>query len=240
MAWWAPWTWLRGNQEEEPEGELTTEELGEIPPELPEKRGASWLRPWTWSRGGAEELEEVEELPYEEEGAPKEKLRGYRPTATGPELGRGRPPAEEKLPELELERERPSKKVLVEEEELEAFAPPEEEEEYPGGLYISGRKIRGGFKKFCLALFSIFLLPFILVFGMCLATCAFLLVFPMLMAFFPIFLIGLFMLFIIAPVAVPVLIVYILATERSTLLINSKGRLFSLQSLPEEKKIPRE
>ncbi|MFN3468049.1 MAG: hypothetical protein ACK4WF_10190, partial [Candidatus Brocadiales bacterium] len=65
-------------------------------------------------------------------------------------------------------------------------------------------------------------------------TCVFLLVFPILMAFFPILFIGFFMLLIIIPVALPVLVVYVMATERSMLLINSKGRLFSLQSPPAE------
>lgn len=127
----------------------------------------------------------------------------------------------------------------MEEEELEGFLP--EEEGYPGGLYISDRKIEGGFKKFCLALFSIFLLPFILVFGIGLSICVFLLIFPILIAFFPIFFVGLAMLLIIVPAAVPVLIVYIMATERSLLLINSRGHLFSLQSpSAEEKKMPEE
>lgn len=238
MAWWAPWTWFGGNKEEPVEGEFiegSAEEQVGPPSEPPKEGGASWLKPWTWGRKGTEELEEIEGLPLEEEGILEEKAGAYRPPV--PELEKEKPFAEERPPKLE--RKRPPKEVLVEEEELEAFAP--EEEEYPGGLYISGRKIQGGFTKFCLALFSIFLLPFILVFGVCLATCAFLLVFPMLMAFFPILLIGLFMLFIIIPVAVPVLVVYVMATERSMLLINSKGRLFSIQRPPaEERKIPRE
>ena len=116
-----------------------------------------------------------------------------------------------------------------------------EEEGYPGGLYISDKKIEGSFKKFCLALFSIFLLPFILVFGIGLAICVFLLIFPILIAFFPVFFVGLSMLLIIAPAAVPVLIIYIMVTERSLLLINSRGRLFSMQSpSAEEKKTPGE
>lgn len=234
MAWWAPWTWFRGNKEEPVE----EEQMG-LPPEFPEERATywSWWRPWTWFRRGGEEYEEIEAGPPSgEEGMPEEEPEAYRPAAKRPEIERGRLPTEEEFPELE--RERPSKKVLIE-EELEMFPP--EEEEYPGGVYISDRKVQGGFKKFCLALFSIFLLPFILIFGVCLATCIFLLVFPMLMAFFPVLLIGLFMLFIIVPVALPVLIVYLLITERSLLLINSRGHLFSLQGLPtEERKISEE
>jgi hypothetical protein len=224
MAWWAPWTWFRGNKEEE-----LVEEPG-LPPEFKEKKASSWLKPWTWNwfRRGEEEFEEVG--PVGEEWA-------YRPTAERPTLEEARKPfAEEEIPTAV--REKPSKGVLVEEEELEVFPPPEE---YPGGLYISDGKVTSGFKKFCLALFSIFLLPFILVFGVCLLTCAFLLIFPMLMAFFPIFLIGLFMLFIIVPVALPVLIVYVMVTERLMLLINSKGHFFSLQGVPAgEEKIPEE
>lgn len=223
MAWWAPWTWFRGNKEEE----LIEGEPG-LPPEFREKKASSWLKPWTWFGRGEEGLEEVG--PAGEEWA-------YRPTAErlAPEEAR-RPFAEEEIPAPV--RERPSKGVLVEEEELEVFPPPEE---YPGGLYISDGKVTGGFKKFCLALFSIFLLPFILVFGVCLLACAFLLTFPILVAFFPIALIGLFMLFLIVPVVLPVLIIYVMATERLMLLINSKGHIFSLQGVPvEEEKTPME
>ncbi|HHT9120307.1 MAG TPA: hypothetical protein ACFYD3_07180 [Candidatus Hypogeohydataceae bacterium YC41] len=238
MAWWAPWTWLRGNREEPLEEEALEEEIG-FAPEFPAKKGTSWLRPWTWFGRGEEELEEIAGVsaPPTEKGALEEEFGAYPPKTEGPELGE-KLHTEEEFPELG--RERPSKKVLVEEEELGVF-PPREEEEYPGGLYISDTKVEGGFKKFCFVLFSIFLLPFILVFGVCLAVCAFLLIYPIIIAFFPIFLVGLLMLFIIIPVAVPVLIIYIMVTERSTLLINSKGRLFSLQSLPsEEGKIPGE
>ncbi|MDO8137125.1 MAG: hypothetical protein Q6354_05740 [Candidatus Brocadiales bacterium] len=163
----------------------------------------AWWAPWTWIRRRGPEEGEGEYLPEE----PEEE--GF---------------LREEFPQPEMERKRPSKEVLV--EEVPEEAPPEEE--YWGGVYISDRKVKGGFKKFWLSIFSIFLLPFILVFGISLATCVFLLVFPLAMSFFPIFLIGLFMLFIIAPVAVPLIIVYLLATERGRLLINSKGSRFSL------------
>ena len=228
MAWWAPWTWAGGNKEETEEG-LIEEQAGPppseetLPPEFQEEEGgaSSWWRPWTWYGRGTEGLEAG--FPLEGE-LPKE-TRPYSPTA------------EEGFPRLE--RKRPPKEVLVEEEELEGFLP--EEEGYPGGLYISDRKIEGGFKKFCLALFSIFLLPFILVFGIGLSICVFLLIFPILIAFFPVFFVGLSMLLIIIPAAVPILIIYIMATERRLLLINSRGRLFSMQSpSAEEKKTPGE
>lgn len=243
MAWWAPWTWVSGNKEEAEEG-FVEEQAGPPPseetlsPELPEEEGSasSWWRPWTWYGRGTEGLEDLEAgLPLEEE-LPKG-ARPYSPTSQGPELERGRAATEEGFPRLE--RKRPPKEVLVEEEELEGFLP--EEEGYPGGLYISDRKIEGGFKKFCLALFSIFLLPFILVFGIGLSICVFLLIFPILIAFFPIFFVGLAMLLIIIPAAVPVLIIYIMATERRLLLINSRGHLFSLQRpTAEEKKMTEE
>lgn len=163
----------------------------------------TWWAPWTWIRRRGPEEGGEEYLPEEpeEEGFFREESP-------------------------QTERKRPSKEVLV--EEVPEEAPPEEEKEYWGGVYISDRKVKGGFKKFWLAIFSIFLLPFILVFGVSLATCIFLLIFPLVISFFPIFLIGLFMLFIIAPVAVPLIIVYLLATERGKLLINSKGSKFSL------------
>ncbi|HHT9133249.1 MAG TPA: hypothetical protein ACFYED_12345 [Candidatus Tripitaka californicus] len=244
MAWWAPWTWVGGNKEETEEG-LIEEQAGPPPSEetwpseFQEEEGgaSSWWRPWTWyGRRGTEGLEDLEAgLPLEEELS--KGARPYSPTAQGPELERGRPATEEVSPRLE--RKRPPREVLVEEEELEGLPP--EEEGYPGGLYISDRKIEGGFKKFCLALFSIFLLPFILVFGIGLSICVFLLIFPILIAFFPIFFVGLSMILIIVPAAVPVLIIYIMVTERSLLLINSRGHLFSLQRPPaEEKKMPGE
>ncbi len=224
MAWWAPWTWFYGSRKEDVEGEMV--KFPSLEP--PEERNFSWLRPWTWLRRGKTTPEELGVGYPGLGGIPREGFERYAPAIGESELG-------EELPELEVKK--PSEKALFEEEEFGEF--PLEEEEYPGGVYISDSKVRGGFKKFCLALFSIFLLPFILVFGLFLAACAFLLIFPVLIAIFPVFLGGIFVLCIVAPVALPVLIIYLLFTERGMLLINSKGRLFSIISVPQQgKNIP--
>ncbi|MFQ5956486.1 MAG: hypothetical protein ACE5KK_01800 [Candidatus Brocadiales bacterium] len=142
---------------------------------------------------------------------------------------------------LETEKEGIYEDVLVEEKGPERAAPPEEEKEveyeeeeeaeYPGGVFISDRKIRGGFKKFGISLLSIFLLPWILSFGIAVVALVFLIVFPVALSLFPIFLVTLLVLAIIAPLILPILIIYFLVTERGKLLINSEGKRFSI-SLP--------
>ncbi|MFQ5862160.1 MAG: hypothetical protein ACE5IC_03460, partial [Candidatus Brocadiales bacterium] len=143
---------------------------------------------------------------------------------------------------IETEEEEPYRDVLVEEEEPERAAPleevekeeyeeayeEEEEVETPGGVFISDRKIRGGFKKFGISLLSLFLLPWILAFGIALVACASLIIFPAILSLFPIFLVALFVLAIVAPVIMPLLIIYFLVTERGKLLINSEGKRFSI------------
>lgn len=143
---------------------------------------------------------------------------------------------------MEAERKEHLKDVLVEEEGPERAAPPEEKEEYeyeeeevesPGGVFISDKKIRGGFKKFGISLLSLFLLPWILSFGIAIVACVSLIVFPVAPSLFPIFLVALFVLAIVAPVVMPLLIIYFLVTERGKLLINSEGKRFSINlSIP--------
>ncbi len=145
--------------------------------------------------------------------------------------------------------------VLVEEEAPERAAPPreeeregyyeeeEEEEESLGGVFISDKKVRGGFKKFGISLLSLFLLPWILSFGIAVLALVSLVVFPIAMSLFPIFLVALFIFVVVAPLLIPLLIIYLLVTEHGKLLINSEGKRFWLTFPPtileEGKKVER-
>lgn len=136
-------------------------------------------------------------------------------------------PVEERKPEPERAAEGPpgeetEREKYYEEPEEEEY----EEEESPGGVFISDKKIRGGFKIFGITLLSIFLLPWILSFGISIVVIVSLIIFPILLSLFPIFLVALFVLVIVAPLIMPILIIYFLITERGRLLINSEGNFF--------------
>ena len=109
-----------------------------------------------------------------------------------------------------------------------------EEVEPPGGIYISDKKITGGFTKFGISLLSLILLPWILAFGISIVAIVSMIVFPVAMSLFPIFLVSLFVLVIVAPLIMPLLIIYLLVTERGKLLINSEGKMFSFVFISEE------
>ncbi len=165
---------------------------------------------------------EIDELHPEEDVAVEEKKpeAEHKRTAEPP-------------PEKEAERERHYDEY--EEEEYE------EEAESPGGVFISGKKIRGGFKIFGITLLSIFLLPWILSFGISIVVIVSLIVFPIVLSLFPIFLVALFVLVIVAPLVMPILIIYFLITERGRLLINSEGSMFWVDlSIPHEEAKKRE
>ncbi|MCQ4574610.1 MAG: hypothetical protein NOU37_05125 [Candidatus Brocadiales bacterium] len=121
-----------------------------------------------------------------------------------------------------------------EEEGREKYHYEYEEVESPGGIYISDKKITGGFTKFGISLLSLVLLPWILAFGISIVAIVSMIVFPVAMSLFPIFLVSLFVLVIVAPLIMPLLIIYLLVTERGKLLINSEGKLFSFVFITEE------
>ncbi len=124
--------------------------------------------------------------------------------------------------EEEVERKAPPPEEDREEYYEEEYEP--EEEETLGGVYISDTKVRGGFKIFWMSILSLVLLPWILCFGISIVALVSLIFFPIAMSLFPIFLVGLFVLVIVAPVVLPLLIIYLLITERGKLLINSEGK----------------
>jgi hypothetical protein len=152
----------------------------------------------------------------EEEGAERNELYGEDVSV------------EEKEPEGAEPLREKDKKSSYEEGPEEAAEEEEEEEETPGGVFISDEKIKGGFKIFGISLLSIFLLPWILSFGIAVVALISLVVFPIALSLFPIFLVGLFILVVVAPLIMPLLIIYLLITERGKLLINSEGRLLWL------------
>ncbi|HHT9135447.1 MAG TPA: hypothetical protein ACFYD2_11135, partial [Candidatus Avalokitesvara rifleensis] len=116
----------------------------------------------------------------EEEGAERDELYGEDVSV------------EEKEPEGAEPLREKEKKSYYEEGPEEAAEEEEEEEETPGGVFISDRKIKGGFKIFGISLLSIFLLPWILSFGIAVVALISLVVFPIALSLFPIFLVGLF------------------------------------------------
>ncbi len=180
-------------------------------------------------------------------------IKKWRDTPEGHEQkvhGRGTDAFEKaKATEESAEGDKPrSDDVLVEEEAPERAAPPrgeeeeryyeeeeEEEEESLGGVFISDKKVRGGFKKFGISLLSLFLLPWLLAFGIAVLALVSLVVFPIAMSLFPIFLVALFILVVVAPLLIPLLIIYLLVTEHGRLLINSEGKRFWFSFPPAER-----
>ncbi|HHT9126258.1 MAG TPA: hypothetical protein ACFYD6_10635 [Candidatus Brocadiia bacterium] len=98
------------------------------------------------------------------------------------------------------------------------------EETEPGsGVIIFDRKIDGVLSKFYTGLFSIILLPPLLLFAAALAIGVALLIFPLasiaLLSTFPVILFSLVILGIALPVGGPIIIIYLLITEKGKLSI---------------------
>jgi hypothetical protein len=92
------------------------------------------------------------------------------------------------------------------------------------GVFIFGKKVEGGFKKFLTALFSIFLLPPVVVFGLIILTTVVLIILP-------ITLLSLCILFIALPVVIPFLTVISLITGKGSVHLGLKNKKLAIKVL---------
>ncbi len=101
------------------------------------------------------------------------------------------------------------------------------------GVIIFDRKVEGFLGKFYTGLFSIILLPPLLLFAAALAIGVALLIFPLasiaLLSTFPVILFSLFILVITLPVGGPIIIIYLLMTERGKLSIWPRDAIIKLR-----------
>jgi hypothetical protein len=125
-------------------------------------------------------------------------------------------------------------------------APPEKNEEKVGvetgnalaaedvsssGVFIFGNRIESRFKKFMTALFSIFLLPPVIVFGLSVITIVVLIAFPLISIILPITLLSLCILFILLPVVLPLLTIVALITGKGKVQFGLENKKFAIKVL---------
>ncbi len=99
------------------------------------------------------------------------------------------------------------------------------------GVFIFGNKIESRFKRFMTAMFSIFLLPPAIVFGLAVITAAVLIAFPLISIVLPITLLSLCMLFILLPVVIPFLTVVSLITGKGKIQFGLENKKFAIKVL---------
>ncbi len=99
------------------------------------------------------------------------------------------------------------------------------------GVFIFGSRIESRFKKFMTALFSIFLLPPAIVFGLSVITIVVLIAFPLVSIVLPITLLSLCILFILLPVVLPFLTVVSLITGKGKVQFGLENKKFAVRVL---------
>ncbi len=99
------------------------------------------------------------------------------------------------------------------------------------GVYIFGSRVESRFKKFMTALFSIFLLPPAIVFGLSVITIVVLIAFPLVSIVLPITLLSLCILFILLPVVLPFLTVVSLITGKGKVQFGLGNKKFAIRVL---------
>ncbi len=136
---------------------------------------------------------------------------------------------EEQVGEVTEETPSPKEEFQVNENEIvDEETPFQEEEESPYGVFIFGKKVHG-FKKFLTALFSIFLLPPFILFGLLIVTSIVLLAFPLISIALPIVLLALCILLIALPVMVPLITVLSLITGKWKVHFGLKNKKFAIR-----------
>ena len=125
-------------------------------------------------------------------------------------------------------------------------APPEKNEEKVGvetgnalavedvsssGVFVFGNRIESRFKKFMAAMFSIFLLPPVIVFGLSVITIVVLIAFPLISIVLPITLLSLCILFILLPVVLPLLTIIALITGKGKVQFGLENKRFAIKVL---------
>ncbi len=99
------------------------------------------------------------------------------------------------------------------------------------GVFIFGNRIESRFKKFMTAMFSIFLLPPVIVFGLSVITIVVLIAFPLISIILPITLLSLCILFILLPVVLPLLTIVALITGKGKVQFGLENKKFAIKVL---------
>ena len=105
------------------------------------------------------------------------------------------------------------------------------EEVSSSGVFIFGSRVESRFKKFMTAMFSIFLLPPAIVFGLSVITVVVLIAFPLVSIVLPITLLSLCILFILLPVVLPFLTVVSLITGKGKVQFGLENKKFAIRVL---------
>jgi len=122
--------------------------------------------------------------------------------------------------------EKKEEKVGVETEKTLAV-----EEVSSSGVFIFGNRVESGFKKFLTVMFSIFLLPPVIVFGLSVITIVVLIAFPLISIVLPITLLSLCILFILLPVVLPLLTIVALITGKGKVQFGLENKKFAIKVL---------
>jgi len=122
--------------------------------------------------------------------------------------------------------EKKEEKVGVETEKTIAV-----EEVSSSGVFIFGNRVESGFKKFLTVIFSIFLLPPVIVFGLSVITIVVLIAFPLISIVLPITLLSLCILFILLPVVLPLLTIVALITGKGKVQFGLENKKFAIKVL---------
>lgn len=129
-------------------------------------------------------------------------------------------------------KEGPSKKEQqageIVNKEISEETPPTEEEFF-NGVFIFGKRVESGFKKLITALFTIFLLPPIILFGLLVITSVVLLAFPLIAIALPIVLLALCMLLIAMPVVFPFITLMVLITGKGKIHFGLENKKFAIK-----------
>ena len=139
----------------------------------------------------------------------------------------------EKVPAAEEEKtvSAAAEKVSLEEKEEKAGNAITVEDVSSSGVFIFGSRVESGFKKFMTAIFSIFLLPPAIVFGLSVITVVVLIAFPLVSIILPITLLSLCILFILLPVVLPFLTVVSLITGKGKVQFGLENKKFAIRVL---------
>ena len=108
---------------------------------------------------------------------------------------------------------------------------PSIEEISPSGIFIFGKRVEGRFTEFITALFSIFILPPVVLFGLLVITSVVLIAFPLISIALPITLLSLCILLIALPVVIPFLTVISLIAGKGTIHFGLKNKKFAIKVL---------
>ncbi|MDP6923521.1 MAG: hypothetical protein R2568_05945 [Candidatus Scalindua sp.] len=144
---------------------------------------------------------------------------------------------EEEVPSTEEEKtvsttvEKASLEKMEEKVEVNAGNTDAVENVSPSGVFIFGSRIESRFKKFMTAIFSIFLLPPAIVFGLSVITVVVLIAFPLVSIILPITLLSLCILFILLPVVLPFLTVVSLITGKGKVQFGLENKKFAIRVL---------